>query len=98
MVIFITPALEGLKPEWEEAARNLGATRLSYIRHVAAPVLAPSFIAAWLILFGSAFSAFAPCSRWTAARQVVVPCKINFAMSNNVLTDSIPFGWRSAPR
>jgi putative spermidine/putrescine transport system permease protein len=92
MVIFITPALEGLKPEWEEAARNLGATRLSYLRHVAAPVLAPSFIAAWLILFGSAFSAFATMLALDGCTQVVVPCKIYFEMSNNVLTNSIPFG------
>ncbi len=92
MVIFMTPALEGLKPEWEEAARNLGATRRSYVRHVAAPVLAPSFIAAWLILFGSAFSAFATMLALDGCTQVVVPCKIYFEMSNNVLTNSIPFG------
>ena len=92
MVIFITPALEGLKPEWEEAARNLGATRLSYLRHVAVPVLAPSFLAAWLILFGSAFSAFATMLALDGCTQVVVPCKIYFEMSNNVLTNSIPFG------
>jgi putative spermidine/putrescine transport system permease protein len=92
MVIFITPALEGLKPEWEEAARNLGATRRFYLRHVAIPVLAPSFIAAWLILFGSAFSAFATMLALDGCTQVVVPCKIYFEMSNNVLTNSIPFG------
>ena len=92
MVIFITPALEGLKPEWEEAARNLGATRLSYLRHVAVPVLAPSFFAGWLILFGSAFSAFATMLAIDGCTDVVLPCKIYFEMSNNVLTNSIPFG------
>ena len=28
MVILITPALEGLRPQWQEAAENLGASRL----------------------------------------------------------------------
>ena len=37
MVIFITPALEGLRPEWDEAARNLGATRFQYLRLVVVP-------------------------------------------------------------
>ncbi len=92
MVIFITPALEGLRPEWEEAATNLGATRLSYLRHIVVPVLAPSFFAAWLILFGSAFSAFATMLALDGCTDVVVPCKIYFEMSNNVLTNSIPFG------
>jgi putative spermidine/putrescine transport system permease protein len=92
MVIFITPALEGLKPEWEEAARNLGARRRDYIRHVAAPVLAPSFIAATLILFGSSFSAFATMLALDGCTQTVVPCKVNLEMSNNVLTNSIPLG------
>jgi putative spermidine/putrescine transport system permease protein len=92
MVIFITPALEGLRPEWEEAARNLGAGRLAYIRHVAWPVLAPSFIAATLVLFGDAFSAFATMLALNGCTNPVLPCKIDIEMSNNVLTNSIPIG------
>ncbi|HLH64494.1 MAG TPA: ABC transporter permease subunit [Solirubrobacteraceae bacterium] len=92
MVIFITPALEGLRPEWKEAAQNLGATRLAYLRHVAAPILAPSFIAATLILYGSAFSAFATMLALNGCTNPVLPCKINLEMSNNVLTNSIPVG------
>ncbi|MHB1568005.1 MAG: ABC transporter permease [Solirubrobacteraceae bacterium] len=92
MVIFITPALEGLRPEWEEAARNLGATRVSYVRHVALPVMLPSFIAATLILFGSSFSAFATMLALNGCTNPVVPCKIDIEMSNNVLTNSIPIG------
>jgi putative spermidine/putrescine transport system permease protein len=88
MVILITPALEGLKPEWEEAARNLGATRLSYLRHVAVPVLLPSFVGAELILFGSAFSAFGTMLALNSCANPVVPCKIYLEMSNNVLVNS----------
>ena len=40
MVLVMTPALEGLKPEWSEAAENLGASRWHYWRYVAGPVLA----------------------------------------------------------
>jgi putative spermidine/putrescine transport system permease protein len=85
MVIFVTPALEGLKPEWEEAARNLGATRLRYLRQVVVPVLTPSVVAATLLLFGSSFSAFATALALDGGGIDVTPTRINLALSNNVL-------------
>jgi putative spermidine/putrescine transport system permease protein len=85
MVIFVTPALEGLRPEWEEAARGLGATRWRYIRHVVVPVLTPSVVAATLLLFGSSFSAFATALALDGGGIDIVPTKINLALSNNVL-------------
>jgi putative spermidine/putrescine transport system permease protein len=85
MVIFITPALEGLRPEWDEAARNLGASRLQYLRLVVVPVLSPSVIGATLMLFGSAFSAFATALALDGGTLVIVPGRINLALSNNVL-------------
>jgi putative spermidine/putrescine transport system permease protein len=85
MVIFITPALEGVRREWEEAARNLGASRLQYLRLVVFPVLAPSLIGATLMLFGSAFSAFATAYALDGGTLVIVPGRINLALSNNVL-------------
>jgi putative spermidine/putrescine transport system permease protein len=51
MVLVMTPALEGLKPQWGEAAENLGANRWSYWRHVAGPVLLPNFLGSVLLLF-----------------------------------------------
>jgi putative spermidine/putrescine transport system permease protein len=83
MVIFVTPALEGLRPEWEEAARNLGATRFAYIRAVVVPVLTPSVVAATLLLFGSAFSAFATALALSGDINIL-PTSINLALSNNV--------------
>ena len=85
MVIFVTPALEGLKPEWEEAARNLGATRVGYLRQVAVPVLTPSIVAATLLLFGSSFAAFATALALDGGGIDIVPTRINLALSNNVL-------------
>jgi putative spermidine/putrescine transport system permease protein len=85
MVIFITPALEGLRPEWDEASRNLGASRLQYLRLIAFPVLAPSVIGATLMLFGSAFSAYATALAIDGGTLVIVPGRINLALSNNVL-------------
>src|SRR6201999_3578191 len=80
MVILITPALEGLRPQWEEAAQSLGASRLRYLRHVAIPVTAPAFIGSLLILFGNAFSAYATALALVGTTIPLVPAAINDAM------------------
>jgi putative spermidine/putrescine transport system permease protein len=85
MVILITPALEGLRAEWQDAALSLGASRLGYLRHVAVPVLLPSFVGATLILFGNAFSAYATALALVGSTLEIVPAQINYAINGNVL-------------
>jgi putative spermidine/putrescine transport system permease protein len=63
MILLIVPALLGLRPEWREAAVNLGATRLQYWLRVGLPVLAPSLLGCFLLLFANAFGAYA--TAWT---------------------------------
>jgi putative spermidine/putrescine transport system permease protein len=59
MVLTFMPALEGVKTQWGEAAATLGASRLTYWRRVALPVLAPAFWGSLLLLFANGFSSFA---------------------------------------
>lgn len=87
MVILITPALEGLRPQWQEAAENLGASRFEYMRHVAVPVMAPAFIGSLLILFGNAFSAYATALALVGAAIPLIPASINEAINGNVLVN-----------
>lgn len=87
MVILITPALEGLRPQWREAAQNLGASRFEYMRHVAVPVMLPAFIGSLLILFGNAFSAYATALALVGAAIPLVPAAINDAINGNVLVN-----------
>jgi putative spermidine/putrescine transport system permease protein len=63
MILLIVPALLGLRPEWREAATNLGATRVQYWLRVGLPVLAPSLLGSFLLLFANAFGAYA--TAWT---------------------------------
>ena len=44
MVIVFLPALEGLRPQWREAAVSLGATTRQYWTQVAFPLLRPAFL------------------------------------------------------
>jgi putative spermidine/putrescine transport system permease protein len=59
MILVITPALDGLKKEWSEAAENLGATQGTYWRKVALPILMPSILGSMILLFGNSFGAYA---------------------------------------
>jgi putative spermidine/putrescine transport system permease protein len=87
MVILITPALEGLRPQWQEAAENLGASKLEYMRHVAIPVMTPAFVGSLLILFGNAFSAYATALALVGAAIPLIPASINEAINGNVLVN-----------
>lgn len=87
MVILITPALEGLAPQWREAAENLGASAWAYWRHIALPALAPALGGATLVLFGNAFAAYATALALTSGSIPLLPTAIASALSGNVLAD-----------
>ncbi|WP_031486095.1 ABC transporter permease [Streptomyces bicolor] len=85
MVLTITPALEGLRTQWREAARNNGATNAQYWRHVALPVLAPSLLGGFVLLFGSAFAAYATAAAMVGSSIPLVTLQIADALAGNVL-------------
>ncbi|MFJ2161690.1 ABC transporter permease [Streptomyces sp. NPDC087856] len=85
MVLTITPALEGLRTQWREAAQNNGATGVQYWRHVALPVLLPSLLGGFVLLFGSAFAAYATAAAMVGSSIPLVTLQIADAISGNVL-------------
>ena len=85
MVLTIAPALEGLKSQWREAAQNNGATTLRYWLHVALPVLLPSLLGGLVLLFGSAFAAYATAAAMVGSAVPLVTLQIADAISGNVL-------------
>ncbi|MCJ1714577.1 ABC transporter permease [Microbacterium sp. M1A1_1b] len=84
MVLTFMPALEGVKTQWGEAAATLGASRATYWRRVALPVLAPAFWGSLLLLFANGFSSFA-----TAAALIsqggIVPLTIRAQLTSETL-------------
>ena len=87
MLLVITPALDGLRREWREAAANLGATPAQYWRHVALPILLPSLLGAVVLLFGNAFGAYATAYALTSGQFRLVPVLIGQVKIGNVLSD-----------
>jgi len=84
MVLTFMPALEGVKTQWGEAAATLGASRFTYWRRVALPVLAPAFCGSLLLLFANGFSSFA-----TAAALIsqggIVPLTIRAQLTSETI-------------
>ena len=85
MVLIITPALEGLRREWREAAENLGATGWQYWRYVGLPVLMPSLLGAMILLFGNAFGAYATALSLTGGLINLVTILIGSQIKGDVL-------------
>ena len=93
MVLVILPALEGLRPAWREAAQNRGAGSWRYWRHVGGPVLLPSFLGCLLLLFGSAFSAYATAEALTGGTVSLTPIQIGALLNGNVLAGQENLGY-----
>ncbi len=87
MVLLTVPALTALKPEWREAATNLGASSATYWRRVALPVLMPSLIAATMLLFANSLGAFATAFALAQGNINLVTIQIAFAIDGNVSID-----------
>jgi putative spermidine/putrescine transport system permease protein len=87
MILVIAPAIDGLRREWREAAANLGATPFQFWRHIGLPVLTPSLLGAMVLLFGNSFAAYATAYGLTGGGVPIVPIRIGFLYSGDVLSD-----------
>ncbi|WP_095590682.1 ABC transporter permease [Actibacterium ureilyticum] len=87
MVLIITPALDGLKKEWREASDILGATGLQYWRMVVLPILTPSLLGTFALLFANAFGAVATAYALTGSSLSIVPIVLFAQIRGDVLQD-----------
>jgi putative spermidine/putrescine transport system permease protein len=82
MVLITLPAIDGLKVAWREACANLGGTTFTYWRRIGLPVLAPSLLGGFLLLFANSFSAYAT-ARAMTDQSLIVPLRIQFYLSGD---------------
>lgn len=88
MILIITPALDGLKREWREAAAMLGASTTQYWLKVALPILAPSLLGTFALLFANAFGAVATAYALTGSSLSIVPILLFAQIRGDVLQDA----------
>lgn len=87
MVLVITPALDGLKREWREAAEVLGASRLQYFRMIVLPILWPAVLGTFALLFANAFGAVATAMALTGSSLSIAPILLFAQIRGDVLQD-----------
>jgi len=87
MVLTITPALVGLKREWQEASENLGGSSAQYWWNVALPILWPSILGSAILLFASAFGAYATAQALTGGSIYLVTILIGQQIRGDVLNN-----------
>nr|WP_227468361.1 ABC transporter permease [Microbacterium sp. YJN-G] len=85
MVITFLPALTALRPQWAEANLTLGGTRASFWLRIGFPVLAPSFLASFLLLFANAFSSYATAAALASQGSQIVPLQIRAALTSETV-------------
>jgi len=96
MVLVVTPALGGLRASWREAAENLGASSWQYWFRVGIPVLMPSILGGMLLLFGSAFAAYATAETLTLGVISLSPIQIGNYLNGNVIAGQTHVGYAIA--
>jgi putative spermidine/putrescine transport system permease protein len=96
MVLIITPAIDGLRREWREAAENLGGNFIDYWRHVALPILTPAILGTSILLFGNAFGAYATAYALTTGLVSLVTLRIGDQLAGDVGGMSVGQGYAMA--
>ena len=87
MLLIMIPSLLGLKREWREAAANLGASSLDYWLRIGLPILAPSLIGGFILLFANSFGAYATAWTLTGPEINLVPIQIAALIRGEVQLD-----------
>lgn len=95
MVLVTIPAIDGLRSSWREACANLGGTTWTYWRRIGLPVLAPSIMGGFLLLFTNSFSAFAT-ARVLTDNSKIVPLRIGFFLGGDLSVGEDSIGYSLA--
>ena len=96
MVLVMLPSIEGLKKTWREAAFNMGATRTQYWTRIGLPILSPTLMGGFLLLFANAFSAYATAYALSSGGARLVPVQIRFYLQGNTITGKGNLGYAMA--
>lgn len=83
-ILLLYPAFDALKPEWEEAAKTMGANKWAYWRYVALPILSPALLGTFIILVANAIGAYASTYALTSGNYNLVTIRIASLVSGDL--------------
>jgi putative spermidine/putrescine transport system permease protein len=91
-VLLMVPPVEALRREWREAAATLGANSRTFWLKIGLPVLAPPFVATFMVLYMDAFAAYATADVLTTGVVPLVPLAIGQLLEGNVVANQVHLG------
>jgi putative spermidine/putrescine transport system permease protein len=83
-VIFIYPVIRKIRKEWGEAALLLGASKLSYWYKVLLPILSPSIIGTFILLFANGMGTYETAYALTASNFNLITIRISALSTGDV--------------
>lgn len=93
MFLVVLPAVTSLKASWFEGAEILGASRLRAWWSIGFPILLPTLLTGFLLLFVNAFAAYATVYALSSQSGSLVPLQIRFILQGNVITGENDLGY-----
>ncbi len=87
MVLLILPAFAGIRKEWRESAQSLCASTFQFWWHIGIPLLMPSLVAGFTLLFANAFGAYATAYTLVQAKLSLVTLQIGYMIAGEVRLD-----------
>lgn len=76
-IMLTIPAFEGIKKEWQQAVNLLGGSNLTFWIRVGIPVLLPSLLGTFSVLFANAISAYGTAYGLLANNVSILPIRIS---------------------
>lgn len=86
-ILLLLPSVQGLRKEWREAATSLGADDRAYWLRVGLPLLRPSIVSCFCLLFANAFGAYATAWTLTGSSVELVTVQIAALIRGEVQLD-----------
>ncbi len=86
-VLVVFPSLGALTPDLSEQARLMGASRLTFWWRIGLPVLAPSLVGTFILLFANAMGTYATAYALIGGGANLVTIRIGELVAGDVFTD-----------
>jgi putative spermidine/putrescine transport system permease protein len=86
-LMLVFPALGAITPDIEEAARLMGASRLSFWARIALPILLPSLVSSFVLLFANAMGTYATAFALAGGNANLVTIRIGELVAGDVFSD-----------
>ena len=84
MTVLMLPAFAAIQKDWLEAARGLGASPIIFWWRVGIPVLLPTLLGSFVLLFANSFGAYATVYALSQGSINLIPTQIGFQISGQV--------------